>query len=398
MALARAAAAERSERVFLAGGVVRDLLLGRPIRDVDLVIEGDAQAFARRLAARLGAQVRAHERFATATLLLPGGETLDVAATRRERYERPGALPTVEPGAPIEQDLGRRDFTVNAIALELGARARVLDPLGGREDLARGVVRALHDGSFRDDPTRALRAARYANRLGFRVEARTRDWLDAALEGGALDRISADRLRREVGLVLGEPGRSGAVALLQRLGIDGAIHPALRHRPGALARLRRAEALGETSSTSWFCYLLGWMGTASEADVRGVAARLEVSGAPLRRLLAWPRTSARFAPGLARRPRSEVRRGSEGLSPDELVAAAAGLGERDARALLTAAAPSSGAALSIGGKDLLAAGAPPGPAIGRALEETRAALEDGRIAAPEEALAFALRIARGGGA
>src|SRR5215471_8285090 len=133
--VARTVAREGGERLFLAGGVVRDLLLGREVRDVDLVVEGDALAFARRLAERLGAMLRTHERFATATLERRGGHRLDVAATRRERYVRSGALPDVMPGVPIEQDLGRRDFSINALALELARRPRLLDPFAGRDDL-----------------------------------------------------------------------------------------------------------------------------------------------------------------------------------------------------------------------------------------------------------------------
>jgi tRNA nucleotidyltransferase (CCA-adding enzyme) len=393
--VARAVAAKRSERLFLAGGVVRDLLLGRPIRDVDLVVEGDALAFARELALRLGARTRVHARFGTATLGLPSGGNLDVAASRCERYERPGALPDVDPGAPIEADLGRRDFAINALALELGPRPRVLDPFAGREDLKRGVVRALHEGSFRDDPTRALRAVRYANRLGFRLEPATRRSIVAAMEEGALDLISADRLRRELRLLLEEPERARALGILQGLTIDAAIHPRLGRRPGAIARLRRAEAWADRfpGAKTWVCYLLSWMGEATEEEVRGVADRLGVSGPERRRLLEWPDTVALFPAGIARQAPSERRNAARNLSPDELVALSCRLGTADARALRDAAPGSPGAGLSIRGSDLVSAGVAPGPSIGRALDRTRAALEDGRIA-PAEQLAFALRAAR----
>ncbi|HEY1434273.1 MAG TPA: hypothetical protein VGG65_02800, partial [Thermoanaerobaculia bacterium] len=292
IALARETASERSERLFLAGGVVRDLLLARPIHDVDLVLEGDVAAFARRLAPRLDASVRHHERFATAMLRLSDGGALDVAATRRETYPVPGALPSVVPGAPIEVDLERRDFAINAMAMELGPRPRLLDPLGGREDLARGVVRALHPESFRDDPTRAFRAVRYGNRLGFRIEPSTGRWLRGALVSGGLDRLSADRLRRELRLLFQEPGRAGAVGRLQSLAIDLAIDPALHRRQGATVRLRRAERLAGAAGASWLCYLLSWMGTAGQREAGGVALRLGLSGAEGRRLLAWPETTS----------------------------------------------------------------------------------------------------------
>ncbi len=378
---------------------MRDLLLGRKIRDLDLVVEGDAADFARTLGALLGGVARAHERFGTASLVLPDGVKLDVAEARRERYARSGALPEVAGGAPLEDDLARRDFTLNALAVSLGTRPGLVDPFGGREDLARGVLRALHPRSFFDDPTRAFRAVRYANRLGLRIAPATRRDLAAALRDGALDRISADRLRRELRLLFEEPGRASALRRMEGLGLDAAIHPALRRRTGAVARLRRAEAASGrvAAATTWLCYLLAWMGEASVEEVRDVALRLGFSGAEGRTLLGWPRAVARFPAGLAGRARSEVRRSARGLSADELVAAASVLSPSDGRALLAATLASTAARLSIRGADLRAAGVPAGPAIGRALERTLEALEDGRIP-PSGQLAFALRAARQVGA
>jgi len=382
--------------VYLTGGVVRDLLLGRTVRDVDLAVEGEALEFARRLGDRLGAEVRAHPRFGTASLLLPGGERLDVAATRAESYPRPGGLPVVRIGAAIVEDLARRDFTINALAIDLARGAKLLDPHGGRRDLARGRIRILHPGSFIDDPTRALRAARYAKRLGFRLDPETRRRLREALAAGALDRISADRLRRELRLILEEPDRPAAAVRMRGLGLDAAIDPSLGSRSGAPSRLRRAERISAVASgrTGWLCYLLAWMGSASADEMRGLAARLGLAGSERRQAIAWPATVARLSAGLGRQAPSEVRRSAAGLSPDELVAAASILSAADARALLRSTLTADVPRLSIRGADLRAAGVPAGPAIGRALEQTLAAREDGRIG-PTEELAFALRAARG---
>ncbi len=155
--------------VYLVGGAVRDLLLGRGRADIDLVVEGDAAA----LAERLGAEVTAHERFGTAKVKLNGHE-VDIAGARSESYPQPGALPVVERGADLAADLRRRDFTINAMAIPLRGEPRLIDPHGGEADLAMRQLRVLHDGSFVDDPTRALRAARYAARFGFGLEARHR--------------------------------------------------------------------------------------------------------------------------------------------------------------------------------------------------------------------------------
>ncbi len=149
---------------------MRDLLLGRDPIDIDLVVVGDAAAAARTLAERLGGDATEHERFGTATVAAPGLPAINVVRARRESYAQPGALPDVEPGT-LEEDLARRDFTVNALALALDGRITAVPD--GLEDLDEGLIRVLHEASFRDDPTRLLRAVRYATRLGFALERHT---------------------------------------------------------------------------------------------------------------------------------------------------------------------------------------------------------------------------------
>ena len=160
--------------VYLVGGTVRDILLGEPSFDVDIAVEGDAIAFAQSLAEALGGRMRAHDKFGTAVVLYGDDERIDVVTARTESYESPGALPTVAPGS-IEDDLFRRDFTINAIAVSLRGdeKGRVVDPFAGRTDLEAGRIRVLHDRSFLDDPTRIFRAVRYENRYGFRMDEHT---------------------------------------------------------------------------------------------------------------------------------------------------------------------------------------------------------------------------------
>lgn len=391
LAAARRVARCRGARLYLAGGVVRDLLTGAPVRDVDLVVDADADGFARELARELSADVRAHARFGTAVLTLPGGRRLDVAAARRESYAAPGELPEVAFPATIEEDLARRDFTVNALALELEPRRRLVDPHGGRADLTRKTLRALHAGSFRDDPTRALRAVRYANRYGFRLERATRRDILGAVRAGAFDRVSGDRLRRELAKILAEPRRAQAVRRLRALRLDAAVTPPLARTRGSAARLRDAEGLAD-ADLGWVAFLLAWADGLNGRALRRVADRLGIVGRDRERLLAWPRTRRRLRRGLARLAPSALARRTRGLSREELVAAAAGLGGAD-RAALVRAPTSPGERLPIRGADLLAAGIPPGAAIGRALSRTRDAVLDGRIA-PAQALAFAVRAAR----
>jgi tRNA nucleotidyltransferase (CCA-adding enzyme) len=363
---------------------VRDLDLGRPVRDVDLVIEGDGIVFARELSVRLEAAVREHGRFGTATLTLGNGEKMDVASTRRETYAHPGALPAVTVGASIAEDLARRDFTINAMALGLWPRRRRIDPFGGREDLSRGVVRALHDRSFVDDPTRGFRAVRYANRLGFRIHPATSREIAAVPALRALGRVSGDRLRREIRLLFEEPRRGRATAQLDALGLARAVDAALATGRPAAARVARAEALAPAiaGETTWLCYLLAWMWRSDEIEAGRVTDRLALVGAEGRILRRWPETARRLSGG-------DV---AGSITADEITAAAAALPPARRRALVERAADRA-MRLGIRGADLLAAGVPAGPAVGAALARTLAARREGRIAQKDE-LAFALSAAK----
>jgi tRNA nucleotidyltransferase (CCA-adding enzyme) len=382
--------------LYLVGGAVRDLLLGRPgrIADVDLVVEEDAPEFARELARRLKARVKLHGRFGTAVVEAPSGERLDLATARRESYDRPGALPRVRPGS-IGDDLARRDFTVNAMAMEIArpGRPHLLDPFGGRADLRRRRIRMLHPRSAFDDATRAFRAVRYANRLGFTIDPETRRWIRDAVEGGAVDAVSGDRLRRELVLIFSEPDRSRAVRELARLGLAATVQRSLGADAATTRRLRAAERLATKPgpAPSWLVYLLAWMGEVSEEMAEAVAARLNLPRREGTAVLRWPQTSGRLAGASgASLPRRIA--AIEGLSGDELLAAAALLPAASARRLLEAR-KAAGLRLGIRGRDLVAAGVPPGPAIGRALAATLSARRTGAIPAEEE-LSFAVKAAR----
>ncbi|MGK2856506.1 MAG: hypothetical protein ACSLFQ_04790 [Thermoanaerobaculia bacterium] len=214
-----AAARKAGARAFLVGGPVRDLLLGRPLRDLDVAVEGDAGTTARAFAAATGAALRPITEFLTFKALLPDREEIDIATTRRERYEMPGALPIVEP-ASIAEDLHRRDFSINAIALELGD-CELVDPTGGVADLESGVLRVLHAKSFLDDPTRIFRGVRLATRLGLAWEHETERLLEEAIDSGALVRVSRERIWRELTIAAAE--RHGAGAALLAMARCGAL-------------------------------------------------------------------------------------------------------------------------------------------------------------------------------
>jgi tRNA nucleotidyltransferase (CCA-adding enzyme) len=211
--------------LYLVGGVARDLLLKRENLDLDLTVEGDGIAFARLVADRYGAGLAVFERFATARLAFPDGLKMDIATTRRESYAQPAVLPTVQP-ASIEEDLSRRDFTINAIAVQLNPRqfGRLLDPYGGQRDLRARTIRVLHAGSFQDDPTRIFRAIRFEQRFGFRLERTTARLLAQAASTNLIQQLSGPRLQNEILLLFAEHDPVRAIARLGWLKLLRFLH------------------------------------------------------------------------------------------------------------------------------------------------------------------------------
>ena len=214
--------------VFLVGGSVRDALLGGAAGDLDIVVEGNAATLASKVAGALGGQVSSLSQFGTAILKL-SGKRLDLAMARREVYVRPGALPKVE-ASTIQEDLGRRDFSINAIALALSGpeAGQILDRHGGRRDLERGLIRVLHPNSFLDDSTRVLRAVRYEQRLRFWLEDKTLSLLREGLEKRIFETVSWTRIRRELQLVFEEQLPQPPLVRLGELGVLRAIYPPLQ--------------------------------------------------------------------------------------------------------------------------------------------------------------------------
>ncbi len=236
---AAAAARTHGAHAYLVGGPVRDLLLGREIGDLDVLLSDGLAEVARAVAAEIGGQARMHARFLTATVFA-GALRLDLARARRERYARPGALPDVEP-AEVAADLARRDFALHALALPLDVAAgpRLLDPHGGEADLAARRHRILHPRSFEDDPTRLFRASRYAARLGFRLDALTARAFSRALAAGLVNRLSGDRVRHEIERLLDEADVARTVRRAERDGLIEAIAGGFRTGARARAALTR---------------------------------------------------------------------------------------------------------------------------------------------------------------
>jgi tRNA nucleotidyltransferase (CCA-adding enzyme) len=344
-----------AERVpaYLVGGVVRDLLLGGEVADLDVAIEGDTEA----LNELPGFSLERDALFLTGRLE-QGDMKIDVAQTRAESYPAPGALPEVRP-ASIGEDLARRDFTVNAMAVSLSGEHELLDPHHGLDDLRAGLLRILHEGSFVDDPTRALRAARYAARFGFELERET----ERLLRQADLTTVSEDRIGKELSHIAGEDDPAAALRLIVDWGVLSSLDPQAPDRVAEVTRLATAPPWAD------------WVD-------RQLAVMLAIV-----RPLPQIRELAAATP---ERPSEAVRLAATWDAAQLLVARALG-----AEWLDRYAADWRQVRLEITGEDLLAAGVPEGPAIGRGLEAALSGKLDGEISGREEELRIARAAASG---
>lgn len=363
------------------GGPVRDALLGRPVKDLDFSVEGDAPALAQRVAAELAGKTIVHPRFGTATVIA-GGTRIDLVTARRETYTHPGALPQVTPSG-IRDDLARRDFSINAMAIPLaGDAAEVLDHWRGLEDLRLGVVRTLHDCSFIDDPTRVFRAIRYEQRLDFRIDQQTLAHLKNSVDQGLVAVLSPDRLRHEIQRILEEENPAPAFARCLDLEVLQAVHPALNDL-GKLQRL--AAGIGdigaEIEAEIPMVYLAALVSDLSEQEGEDLIGRLNMPEG-WRRIV---RDSIRLQ-GMA----AELN--DESISPSRLVrlledvsvvaVAAMGLTSEDAwvnQGLHRFLTELRHVKPGLDGRDLLQLGVPPGPLVGRILGRLRDEVLDGRL-------------------
>ncbi len=390
--------------LYLVGGCVRDLLLGAGHVDVDLVVEGDAMAFACRCARTFGGRCVTHRRFGTATLEAPDGLKVDMATTRRETYERPGALPRVERGT-IRDDLLRRDFTINAMAMALNKAsfARLIDFCGGENDLRRRRIRVLHPNSFIDDPTRIVRAVRFEERLGFRCERRTAQWLRAAVAKKALFTVGKHRLRDELVLLFQEPRPFGYLRRLYDTARYGYISPRLRfHRVWRRRFDRAAEAMRwfeERSAhrrrleahavfMSLFFFVLPVKEL--EAVCRAFAFRRSES----EHILTLRRQAQRIKKILSRKEvrSSVVYRALEPLSYEVILSLLALFDNKHlCRHIEDFFLFFNGQRIHLGGQDLRAMGLEPGPDYRCILDKLLLARLDGRIKTKEEEVAWARR-------
>ena len=369
----RRLASEKNVPVFLVGGQVRDAVLEIAVRDLDFVLVGDAPALAADIADRLGGQFTAHSRFGTATVYIEGYH-VDIVTARKESYSFPGSLPETSP-SDLDDDLARRDFSINAMALPLsGNNPKIIDPFGGLKDLSDGLIRVLHSDSFADDPTRMMRAVRYEQRLGFNITVDTLLELGQTISRGHISAVSGDRWRQELYRVFWEYESVPILIRLMQLGILQGIHPALTDARAVNKLLGQSEI----PSSHLISALVANM---NSVDGDSLSQRLNMPS-DLTRIVRDTITlgglkSSISAPDLKI---SEICRILDALEPGAIEATVRFTSEpllserlirylrewRHLRGFLTA-------------DDLLDMGIPSGPRIGKILRELRSALLDGLV-------------------
>jgi tRNA nucleotidyltransferase (CCA-adding enzyme) len=383
--IVREVALEKDCHPYLVGGPVRDILLGRQAIDIDLTLEHDASTLARALAKRLDGRVRSFPQFLTYKVTANEFPEIDLATARKERYRKPGALPAVSAGR-LKDDLIRRDFSINAIALDL-LDGKMHDPTGGAKDLEARVVRVLHDKSFLDDPTRIFRATRLAARLGFRLEPKTEELMHAAVEANALGTVSKERLWRELFLAMDE---AEAPAILTELSERGALDTLFGRKGNGTLRARleslHNELAANPDADRYVLYTAALLrGDASPIDFEGSGFSQKRARAVVEIANELPRVLESLADAQDDRERFAIYRN---VSPELLVVVAAERPEQ--RPHLQRFQEYEKFRLPLRGNDLEVPG---GPHVAKALERTREAVFRGEIPA-EQARSYARAVAR----
>jgi tRNA nucleotidyltransferase (CCA-adding enzyme) len=387
-----AAASEHYDGVYLVGGTVRDILLGEPNFDVDVAVEGDAIGLARTVADALGGRVRAHSKFGTAVVVYDEEKRVDVVTARTEFYDAPATLPSVE-HATIREDLFRRDFTINAMAVSLKGEdfGRLVDPFEGRRDLEARTIRVLHNLSFIDDPTRIFRAIRYESRYGFRMDEHTQRLARGTIEMGLVGDLSSARLRDELIALLEEGDAGKSILRLAELGAGAAIHPHLAADEEAVELLERLRALNdryETGIPAWRLALAALARRLPPDEIYDWLRRLKVQRRDAERI-AWAVT---VGPRLVERLRgdepdpAEIVAMAEPYAPDAPLFA---LALADPQPLHDYFERLRGIRLEVSGADLAKLGLEESPQVGEILTELRRRKLNGQLDGRESELAAA---------
>ncbi len=393
--------------VYAVGGFVRDILLNWPNLDIDLVVEGDGIKFAVHLSKELGGRIRAHEKFKTAIVILPDGQRIDVATARLEYYEHPAALPTVELSS-IKLDLFRRDFTINALAIELNPHhfGRLVDFFGGQKDIKEKKIRVLHSLSFIEDPTRILRAIRFEQRYNFRLGVQTEKLIKNALKLDMLTKLSGSRIFHELKLILEEEDPIACLKRLDSFDILYQIHPVLKLNSSKIEVLQEIrEVLNwykllytSPNPERWVVYFLGLIYEGSASEISSLCTRLNFSKTQKEEIVQLIEDIPRLRHKLyifqkKDRPKSELYFLLHNVPIEEMlfIMASSKL-EKVRKNISHYLSKLKDIKLDITGDDLKKMGLNPGPIFGEILKEVLRAKIDGIASSREAQLEYAEKL------
>jgi tRNA nucleotidyltransferase (CCA-adding enzyme) len=392
----RAIAERENLKAYLVGGFVRDLLLGVKNLDLDIVVEGDGIKFADCVANSFGAKITAHKQFGTATVFIKPGLKVDFSSARKEYYPKPAHLPVVSPGS-LREDLFRRDFTINALAINL-SDAKLVDYFGGQLDLKHKVIRVLHVLSFIDDPTRILRAIRFEQRYSFKIEPLTLRLLKEAVKLDSLGSVHPHRMRDELIPILKEKDPIKEIKRLERLTGFDFIHPGLRlTKPGYLF-LRSIKIqvdwfneknVGRRPLDNWLIYLAGLLNSLDVPAIKKVCFKFGLRKGEESRLLSFKQmriSDIKYLSGTKIKP-SKMFKLLKPLSYETIVALRAKyqnkIFRRNTASFLEIY---NEMRISVCGEDLRCLGVLPGPRYQRIFEQVLAAKLNGQVKNKEEEL------------
>ena len=408
-------AAEAGTEAYVVGGFVRDLFLDEKNYDVDLVVEGDPEEFGRVLSKALGGKLIFHRRFGTGTVFLPGSSSgaeefkighVDFVGARREYYTHPAALPRVELSS-LRDDLYRRDFTINTMAVKLNriGFGELIDFFGGRKDLKAGEIRILHERSFVDDPTRIFRAVRLEQRLGFRIENRTEELIRAAVKRNLFQRVGYARIREEIIPILSEQKPEKAIARMNSLHELHFIHRRLRFSKRVHKLILAVESVlnwfeksfPQRGLSRWIVYFCALTDSLSREEVEQICRRFAFSRRDKKIILEGKRKAPEALRVINRRGKVSSARVYQLLKPLAgeailyLLARARRPGGRDR--IISFLTHGGKIRLEINGNDLRALGISPGPNFKRILNQVLEARIEGKVRTKKEQLELARKIA-----
>lgn len=401
---------------YLVGGPVRDLLLGVPNFDIDIVVEGNGIAFASKLGEYSGGKIRVHKEFGTATIILPRDAftkakpkvyKIDVATARRESYEHPAALPRVE-ASSLRDDLRRRDFTINSMAIILNPDGfgYLIDSFGGQRDVANGVVRVLHDLSFVDDPTRIFRAIRFEKRYNFRIDSQTEHLIEDAIKMEVFEKLDGRRVRNEIVLILSEPDPIKPIERVAEFGLMRYIHPDIRWNNQLASEITEVSEVISSFETmirgkrtvKWLIYFMALIDQLDLGQVESLVERLKLSKRDVSKLI----TAKRDLPGVIKelKETSSPRPSSVcqllGPIPREvlLFMVAKARSNRVSERLTSFLTKWRKVRTRIDGQDLKKLGYQPGPAFGQILTQVLKAKLDDQVITRADEIRYANELAQ----